>query len=334
MAVETLILSCQLCKHLMLVTTDMGSSAWSLFKGLLRGTSFLPVGNSTRWSVWWQCPVVLPPCLVMLVIYSHIYIFLLNDVFKVVDGAVAVLSPVNPAELCLSFPQGGQCCLPVRPGNCGAGALRAGAKAGRGDFPCGRTLWIAGRVGCCAQTPQPTHFCHCKFPFTYKVLHFGSFCHSCFQKAWVSGGSPADTAYAGDRDYLIPWPWCLRARGCLAGLRKNVGRPFQSKRDLMLCFEIIYCRKSLALKKPQDKFSDSTVIMQIEMYCWFKEETLGSFFGVHFASDLCYNWINKNWLHLSSPGSWIWKLPCIATVLKGWPPNWRPSLQQSSLLWR
>lgn len=59
----------------------------------------------------------------------------------------------------------------------------------------------------------------------------------------------------------------LLSFGCLAGLRKNVGRPFQSKRDLMLCFEIIYFRKSLALKKPQDKFSDSTVIMQIEMYC-------------------------------------------------------------------
>lgn len=149
----------------------------------------------------------------MLVIYSHVYLFLLNDVFKVVDGTIIALTTVSPAELCPSFPQGGQCCLPVGPGNCGAGGLRAGAKAGCRDFPRRRPLWLAGRLCCCTQTPQPTNFCNCKFPFTYKDLDFGSFHHRHFQKAVVSSDNAAlvssdtlaESAYAGDRDYLVLW---------------------------------------------------------------------------------------------------------------------------------
>lgn len=138
---------------------------------------------------------------------------------------------VSPAELCPSFPQGGQCCLPVRAGNRGAGGLRAGAKAGRSDFPCRRPLWLAGRVGCCTKTPQPAYFCNCKFPFTYKVLCFGSFHHRCFQKAVVSSDTPAETAYAGDRDCLILWALprrraserlgSLLSLGCLAEFKKK-----------------------------------------------------------------------------------------------------------------
>lgn len=104
----------------------------------------------------------------VLLIYSHIYLFLLNNISKVVDGIIILaLTTVTSAAVCPSFPQGGQCCVPVRPGNRGAGDVRAGAKAGRCDFPCRRPLWLAGRVSCCTQTPQPTYFCNCKLPFTY-----------------------------------------------------------------------------------------------------------------------------------------------------------------------
>lgn len=49
----------------------------------------------------------------------------------------------------------------------------------------------------------------------------------------------------------------------------------------------------MALNKPQDKFSDSAVIMQFEIIRSFEEETLCSFFGVHFGGDFRYKWINE-----------------------------------------
>lgn len=175
-------LSCQLCKHLLLLTTDACTCAlpWSLPGGFVSGTSFLLVGNITLHSACHrQCPVVSPPTLVLM-IYSHVCLSLLNNVFKVVDWTITALPTVNPAELCLSSLQGGQCCLPVRPGDRGAGGVWTGAKAGCSGFPCRRPLWLAGRVGCCTQTSQSTYFCNCKFPFTCKVVCFDSFHHRCY----------------------------------------------------------------------------------------------------------------------------------------------------------
>lgn len=163
------------------------------------------------------------------------------------------LTAVDPAELCPSFPQGGQCCLPVGPGDRGAGGVRAGAKAGRSDFSRRRPLWLAGRVGCCTQTPQPAYFCNCKFPFTCKVLHFDNFCHSYFQKALVSSDNTAlvsrdalaETACAGDRDYLIPVAsprrraseslGSLLSLGCLAGFKKKIWEDSSKANEIQFC---------------------------------------------------------------------------------------------------
>lgn len=180
---------CQLCKHLVVMGIKC-SSAWRLFEELVYKFSPSSQQHAMVHLMALSCSITSSPH--ALLIYPHIYLFLLNNVLKVVDWIITALPTVTRADLCPSFPQGGQCCLPVRPGNCGAGGVRAGAKAGRGDFPCRRPLWLAGRVSSCAQTPQPTYFCNCKLPFTYSALYLGGFHHSCLQKILVSNDTCRD----------------------------------------------------------------------------------------------------------------------------------------------
>jgi len=152
---------------------------------------------------------------------------------------------VIAAELCPSSLQGGQCCLPVGSGDRGAGGPRAGTQVGRGDFPCGRPLWLDGWVCCCTQTPQPTYFHHCKSPFACKVLRLDGFHRRCFQKALLSHDTLAEAAYAGDRDRLRPWalprrratesPGSLLSLGCLPGLKKKMWEDSSQANGIQLC---------------------------------------------------------------------------------------------------